>query len=428
MNRYMLEKADRHSTRLFQDTDNRPQLELVVIDKVHQGPGKWTLEARPRVEITGESELEELLKAEASGEGTHIYTVRRVRSWRPLDISRSLFDRLLKLQNVFPEIWRVVLTFGWKRFENEYSFPALQVRESISESVNTQELAYVLRRVEENGRDPAECPWSIRQTGVYQKFTFESEQSSGPESMLLLLAPSREAENEALRSFVGKTSHNADAVTLAFSAHDCLVAESLTGWGDYMCWLEEQLKMKSARIMAIPLNVSQENRALNFNAEDRQSLKEIEFQLTDMFVILHTKVGTIRQIKRACQRSAFAVEWQRGLKISRWRLKTTETEPKCYKPEYSLSKIYPYQMRTVQDATAVKLLTMVGLIFLPTTMVESHQAATEETVCKAHFQNRGYFDRVSQQQVKFPCDELLMTMATIGFIGGDCMRQSTVVA
>jgi hypothetical protein len=54
--------------------------------------------------------------------------------------------------------------------------------------------------------------------------------------------------------------------------------------------------------MAIPLNVTQESRPLNFNAEDRQSLKRIEFQITDMLVILHTKVGTIRQIKRVCQR------------------------------------------------------------------------------------------------------------------------------
>ncbi|KAL4761094.1 uncharacterized protein BDW70DRAFT_159963 [Aspergillus foveolatus] len=326
MNRHILEKADRHSTKLFQVTENRPQLELLVIDKVNQGLGKWTLEARPRVEINSETELEKLARAETSSKGTYIYTIRRERSWMPLNISRSLFDRLLKLHNVFPEIWKVVLTFGWKRFENEYSFPTLQVSESRSESADTQEVTYVLRQAEVNGRGPSECPWSIRQTGVYQKFTLERGESSGPTSMLLLLTPSREAEKELLRSFAGKTSDNADTVTFAFSAHECLVAESLAGWGDYMCWLEEELKMKSARIMAIPLNVSQENRPLNFNAEDRQSLKEIEFQITDMLVILHTKAGTIRQIK---------------------------------------------SMRTVQDATAVKLLTLIGLVFLPTTMVEN---------------------------------------------------------
>ncbi|KAL4746994.1 hypothetical protein BDW72DRAFT_197152 [Aspergillus terricola var. indicus] len=311
MNRYMLKKADGHSAKLFQVTKNRPQLELLIIDKFHQGPGKWTLQAQPRVEINSENELEELAKAQTSSEWTHIYIIQHVRSWMPLDISRALFDRLLKLHNVFPEIWRVVLTFGWKRFENEYSFPTLQVRESKSESIVTQEMAYVLRRVEENGRDLPECPWSIRQTGVYQRFTHESEKSSGPASMILLVAPSREAKNEFLGSFAGKTSDTADAVTLAFSAHECLVAESLAGWGDYMCWLEEELKKKSAPIMAIPLNNDQETRTLNFDAKARQSLKEIEFQITDML------------------------------------------------------------MRTVQDATAVKLLTLIGLIFLPTTMVEN---------------------------------------------------------
>lgn len=38
-----------------------------------------------------------------------------------------------------------------------------------------------------------------------------------------------------------------DNVEAAFSIHKSIVVESLAGWMDYMCWLEEQLTKKVCR-------------------------------------------------------------------------------------------------------------------------------------------------------------------------------------
>jgi hypothetical protein len=62
--------------------------------------------------------------------------------------------------------------------------------------------------------------------------------------LFLLVAPSSTAEKSVLDSLFGSESECGDSIGWALSVHGPLVSESLTGWVDYMCWLEEQLKLK----------------------------------------------------------------------------------------------------------------------------------------------------------------------------------------
>ena len=106
------------------------------------------------------------------------------------------------------------------------------------------EITYVIRRVERNQRPTSkgECPWSIRQTGVYQKLTYPHD-GSPSSSVFILIAPSRTVESEVSQCFAGSSSEG-EVMTPHFSLHERLMADGLRSWTDYMAWLESECKQK----------------------------------------------------------------------------------------------------------------------------------------------------------------------------------------
>lgn len=61
-----------------------------------------------------------------------IFLVRQDRSWTLLNLSRSLFEELVGLYEVFQPFWRHVFTFGRKSKENNFDFPNFQHRNATS--------------------------------------------------------------------------------------------------------------------------------------------------------------------------------------------------------------------------------------------------------------------------------------------------------
>jgi hypothetical protein len=115
------------------------------------------------------------------------------------------------------------------------------------------EFAYVLRRVELNGREVTE-PWSIRQTAVYHKFLPEAESSYNTSSELtkknriqpsksifLLLAPSSNVE-WMFSNCLDQSLPDELSLLSPWNVHRILIADSLQGWMDYMASLEKRLK------------------------------------------------------------------------------------------------------------------------------------------------------------------------------------------
>ncbi|KAL2822810.1 hypothetical protein BDW59DRAFT_163620 [Aspergillus cavernicola] len=405
MNRHLLQKANANSGSIFRAKPNRPQLDLSILDRIQKSNGKWALQVSPRTQINQGSELEEA-RTQGPNEVGRIYTIRHMRTWSTVDISRELFDRLLELYQVFPEFWRVVLTFGLKPCENEYGFPIPQSRQSIAASNTIQELAYVIRRVEQNGRLSPECPWSIRQTGIYQKLVRPEDKSQTPSSLFFLVAPSSVAESNVVEVLSGIKSDDADAVTSSFSVHICLVAEGLVGWMDYMCWLEEQLKIKETRALA-PTCGDPRNRPVEFVEKDRQNLKQLEDYITDLLVIFHTEEQNIRRLKAVCQKTCSAYCVKIGPCSCHQSIEEFEnyaTEAQSYRERAGvlqtrvrsvqnlLSDLLGYEEvralrelatasrdesadirklteRSVQDGIAVKVLTIIGLVFMSLSLV-----------------------------------------------------------
>ncbi|KAE8444552.1 hypothetical protein EG329_014476 [Mollisiaceae sp. DMI_Dod_QoI] len=360
-------------------------------------------------------------------DSTQIYTIRQSRSWTTLNISRDLFEGFMGTHKIMPPFWKHMFTFGRKTEENEFQFPHFSRRHTgawSKEAVLTHEYAYMLRRVELNGRARTEDdnPWSIRQTAVYHKFSIPNTQKNYPKdiqqkpkrptSTFLLVAPSENAECEYGRTL--KESISEDAGTLTpWNVHRILIADSLRGWMDYMAYLEKCLKKQSNEVLLATVGDEKVNLSpltdFVINFDDRQALKVIEDQVLDLQVILpgildaivelekeftgfkpsftylpeeesedlHAVVAEfieyIREVNMLIERSkalndmarstvrllSDLLSYEEAVSLKKLSIETQiESKSMCHLAE-----------KSTKDAAAVKILTVITLVYLPTTIV-----------------------------------------------------------
>ncbi|KAE8147851.1 hypothetical protein BDV25DRAFT_142369 [Aspergillus avenaceus] len=412
------EQIQARKCSLFRARNDRPQLKISLLFKLKFSNAQ-VLECKSRT-ITQGLELEHF-RQEENKACTQIFTISQLRSWTTLDISSEVLQRLLLLYDVFPQFWKILFTFGIKIAENEYTFPTIRGRCSQAVEGKIYELAYVIRRVEHNRRanSAGECPWSIRQTGVYHKLTYPHSGSSST-SMFILVAPSGVIEDDVHRCFP-KSSTKGDTVLPHFSLHESLVVDSLRGWMEYMGWLEDECKQKTDRLVVWDASDNAGDRMAYFDVEDRQRLEQLEDYISDLMVILQTAVETIDRIGKSCRHhcqiscsigtgcscsyiiqefeesTAEARVYAERAKALQSRVQSTtqlltyllsfeetralkqlaqasHVETKALKQLAEASNLENQSVveltkRSAEDATAVKMLSLVGLIYLPSTIV-----------------------------------------------------------
>ena len=71
---------------------------------------------------------------------SQIFLVRQRRTWTTLDISRELFEGLLKQYAVFPQFWKCVFTFGRRSEDHEFEFPGFRARRTPVMASNPSEI------------------------------------------------------------------------------------------------------------------------------------------------------------------------------------------------------------------------------------------------------------------------------------------------
>ncbi|KAB8232877.1 uncharacterized protein BDW43DRAFT_97098 [Aspergillus alliaceus] len=416
---YLEERINSRASSLFKARNDLPQLVVFLLFLSKDAHGRRTLQANQPVQINHISELKQLQKKETTA-CVQVYTVAQLRSWTTLNISSELFHHLLSFQSSWPYFWKSVLTFGIRSVENEYGFPPFRAKSSQTVDGKVNEIAYVIRRAERNQRPTSqgECPWSIRQTGVYHKLTYPHDGSSSS-SAFILIAPSHAVENEVSQSFQGSPVEE-DIMKPHFSMHESLIADGLKGWMDYMAWLEAECKQKADRLIVWDVEDRDKHKTC-FDVDDRQRLKQLEDYITDLMVILQTAVDTIGRVGKSCQRHCqescdprngcscrymlrefdeYATEgrvYLKRAKVLKDRVQSTEqllTDLLSFEETRALKQLarashietktlkelteasqreshYVAELaeRSVEDAAAVKMLSLVGLVYLPTTIV-----------------------------------------------------------
>ncbi|TGO23821.1 hypothetical protein BPAE_0121g00220 [Botrytis paeoniae] len=332
-----------------------------------------------------------------------IFIVRHDRCWARLNVERALFEHFINVYEVCEEFWKCVFAFGLKQRENEFEFPRLRSRIrktfDMTDPYEPKDLMYVIRQVELNGRGGTN-PWSIRQTAVYHGRK-PDETSSLPvsiksvPSILLIIAPT---SNSEMRMTAYLEERAADKrQTSSWNLHRIVVSDSLSGWPDYMASLEARLREQTNLIICATDDMEEESSSEHgIGFESRQELKVLDDFVLDLLMILRTKVETITSLRDQCKEyvnesgkqmepedraSHYLIlrEFDEYVKDAesylghakdlKDRIQSTVTLLSDFLNHEENKSMHHLTERSTKDAAAVKILTIITLVYLPTTIV-----------------------------------------------------------
>lgn len=399
------------TAEIFLAQEDRPQLEATRLYAAKSSADRNAMAFKTEIELRSSKDILDLKHA---NDPLQIFTIRQARSWTTLDISFELYTAFTAAFNVFPPFRKCVETFGVKCDEHECEFPGFQSqRTSQLSRVDAFECAYVLRRAELHGRTLSEgqCPWSIRQTAVYHIVhrpfsTSPNHPTTGdPQSKFLLISPSKAVERKIER-LLGLASSWEEATHYSV-IHSVLVTDSIKGWMGYIAWLEQDLKERSDRITFSKLGAVHKD--FTFTVEDRQAIKLTEDAVIDLQTITSTLLNIVEGLRRHCKLccNAYCEPWSQETHMctavsEEFHSHLSEVElmikraqsvrDRVVSSAQLLSDLLRYEdqralkelteqsatenrtmlslaEKSTKDAEATKVLTIIGLVYLPTTFV-----------------------------------------------------------
>ncbi|TVY81366.1 Serine/threonine-protein kinase dkf-1 [Lachnellula suecica] len=376
-------------------------------------------------QVSNTADLEHVAK---SRDPCHIFCVGQRHSYSRLYISREIFEQLLDKYAIFDRIWDFVLPFSFKTRESDIGHAPFRFRQSesilnkTSMRLGTFECAYGFRYVELNHRkglvSPESLdydPWSVRQMAVYQQYN-----SSMDRLTFVLIAPSKKAR-ERLHAAVRRSIDSKRCLN-AFDLHRILISTLHENWRLYIRSLDKLLtEQASDCVISDPVmlaHVRSEHEKLSpltdftVNFIDRQRLKRIEDKVLDLVIVFESLYNTLSKLQRQCQLhcvearckdcscSITIEEIEEQMNEVQQNLKKVEAlHKKAQGTAHLLSDLLNYENaqiahhnekslndlakeskeenskmrilteRSSRDAAAVKILTVITLIYLPMTVV-----------------------------------------------------------
>lgn len=336
--------------------------------------------------------------------------IRQTNSMSRLSVTRELFEAFMLHFQVLPQFWEYVLLFGAKFCEDEMSPPQLRFRRLAADKTELRtrcsagfECAYGLRYAELNKRG-GNRPWSIRQTAIYHKYTAVDKSSSW-----VMIAASQRTR-ASLDLYIGNAGSRIDLASLnPFEIHALVLDSALTNWRSYIIALTEQITHQSDEVLVASVDGKDPSQLLH--VEERQHLKDLEDQILDVILVLDSTNDTILSLIEnyqrfrqdpcvwkepddgVCDTIDFAFQEKlRYVSSSRKKVQTLHAKLKStiellsslldLGNGLSLRQIAEESRqenltmrnlteKSTQDGAAVKVLTMITLIYLPATVVSN---------------------------------------------------------
>ncbi|KAH7386569.1 hypothetical protein BKA64DRAFT_646116 [Cadophora sp. MPI-SDFR-AT-0126] len=332
-----------------------------------------------------------------------IFYVGQKRSYSRLNITRKLFQHFVAAYSVFPIIWDFVQPFGFKVRHSDMDNPPFTVHQP------KHKCAYSFRYAVLNYRTDTEDPlpdydrWSIRQTVVYQQYDSHKDRA-----MFLLVSPSVVSRHRIEESILSKSAGPTRQVH-PFELHHILISTHHDNWRHYIRDLETYLRRQCDRV-----TLSNVNGHLTMPFLDRQRLKMIEDKILDLKIIFDSLLNTIKRLRRQCEigylkgmPSEFLVhsiiddleEQMQEIELNVKRVEVLHLKAQAtaqlisdalsyenaqvtnlnakslhdlaQESKEENSKMRILTERSTRDAAAVKILTVITLIYLPVTVVAS---------------------------------------------------------
>jgi hypothetical protein len=354
---------------------------------------------------------EDLKQYVAVARGFQAFFIRQRHSYSPLTITNELFDSLLLEKNVSPQFRDYVLYMGEREREVEVVPPKLRWRMVTTPPVHgghpTFECMYGLRFVELNGRGNTSQPtsrWSFRQTAVYCCFGAVPKGATW-----IFVTPSRLAQErlDGYASFTHETSVN------PFEIHLVLLDTAMVNWRHYLVDLAAEIDQHAAQ----SLGASPDNQGPISMADcgESQALMILDDKLQNAAIAIKSTMENVkahldchRSVQEAAPKdeeptgtfvvSSFMEQLQEldmltmrveALRVrlqgitslvssflelnNGFALQSLAKESRKENQEMRMlsERMHALTQKSTQDAVAIKVLTILTLIYLPTTVVSN---------------------------------------------------------
>jgi Mg2+ and Co2+ transporter CorA len=339
------------------------------------------------------------------------FFIRQRYSWGPLLITSRLFADLIVRARISPRLKSFVMYFGGREREVEISPPALRfVRLSSDEEASQRghECIYGLRFMERNGRSDTEKPsreWSLRQSAIFCRYAPDEDGASW-----LFITISQRMQ-QRLNSIVADSGsfHDSDP----FEVHILLIDSAISSWRQYLVDLSAETDAQYAQLLGTspsdegPIDLHESNR--------RQELLKLDEKLLNALLATSATADTLSALMSAWESTAEfsltpAASYTELIRTSfedqkrDLRLITSQIEHLRSKlagvtnllssfldlsSGFSLQnlvkesgkeneemrklseRMHRLAEKSTQDAAAVKVLTILALVYLPITVVSN---------------------------------------------------------
>ncbi|KIW06545.1 uncharacterized protein PV09_02975 [Verruconis gallopava] len=209
-------------------------------------------------------------------------------SWGKLMISEQAMELILNKLKAFPLVFDVIEAFGERTGPTNESLGGIQV---IRRNQVETELCFLLKHVEEHGRDEPGDKWSIRQMGVYS-----CVDNRGP-ATFVVINPSQTFQQRLKEAKKGcrRPLGSSDVFRL-------LISCSSTRWRSHINDLEEAFThLKSKANDAAVASIGNSNGILTIDFGDSQDLRVIADKLLRLDHILETNSRVYRDMVKTIQ-------------------------------------------------------------------------------------------------------------------------------
>jgi Mg2+ and Co2+ transporter CorA len=339
------------------------------------------------------------------------FFIRQKYSWGPLLITSRLFADLIVRARISPRLKSFVMYFGGREREVEISPPALRFMRLSSDEEASQhghECIYGLRFVERNGRGDTEKPsrgWSLRQSAIFCRY------APGGDGASWLFITISQRMQQRLNSIVADSGSFNDSDP--FEVHFLLIDSAISSWRQYLVDLSAETDAQYAQLLGT--SSSDEGPIGLHESDRRQELLILDEKLLNALLATNATADTLSalisawestaefsQAPAACYTELIRTSFEdqkRDLRLITSQIENLRSKlagvtnllssfldlssgfslqnlvKESGKENEEMRKLSERMHRlaekSTQDAAAVKVLTILTLIYLPVTVVSN---------------------------------------------------------
>ncbi|KAI9740341.1 MAG: hypothetical protein M1834_004920 [Cirrosporium novae-zelandiae] len=420
--------------------------------------------------VSNAGDLEKL--ARKTKPNFRIFFLPQKHAYSRLQVTKDLYDALLKACHVFPRFNECICYLGVKFSEDEIGPPLLKYRSLENENGTFRgfECAYVLRFVEFTNR-PGKEPWDLQQTVIYNRYKPPGKNACSTWILVDASKQVRAVLDRYTRQFI------TPALSNPFEIHLLFLDMALTNWRPYMVDLTKRItdlasilaKFQQATYELISNRVlvvsSEDSASETICFDDRLKLAKIEDRLIDMLLVLESSAETISILSERYQQiNESLINHSTGINsrkcdtiVAVFREKAQEVSYAHKRADALLSKsrgtmklsgnalkilgeesrsentaMRQLAEKSTRDASAVKVLTIITLIYLPSTVVGVIRLTGVEellldTVCGPINLVRRFFadGNIFKRRLAFLRNIRSINSNYVGIVVGVCKSYST---